>query len=58
MKADERGELVLIYNGLKIAQRTPPGAGKAAGWIPLEPGYNVTMSGDDIVIEHKGVRVH
>ena len=51
--------LFVIRNGVKIAKRTPPGTGKAAHWIPLEPGFVVTGGADsDLCIEQQGAALH
>jgi hypothetical protein len=53
-------DLFIIFDGKRIAKRGRPGTPQARTWVSLEPGYRVldSASGDEIVIEYNGVRVH
>jgi hypothetical protein len=57
LKADGP-DLVLIYDGVKIAKRGQPGSPQAGQWVSLEPGYTVYSSGPEMVVEYNGVRLH
>jgi hypothetical protein len=51
-------DLLFQYGGRTIAKRGHPNTPQAGTWIPLEPGAAVYDSGDTIVVEINGVRVH
>ena len=53
-------DVFVVFNGLRIAKRGHPKTPQAGTWVSLEPGWRVFGGGtkDDLVIEHKGVRVH
>jgi hypothetical protein len=60
MKSDKHykeGTPVLIYNGVKIAERGQPNSPQARQWVVLEPGYKVYGDGP-ITVEYNGARVH
>jgi hypothetical protein len=52
--------LFIVFDGKRIARRGRPGTPQAGTWVSIEPGYSVldSASGDEIVIEYNGVRVH
>jgi hypothetical protein len=58
MKTDDQGTPILIFDGVKIAERGKPGSPQARTWVSLEPGYTVYMTGNEIVVEYNGVRLH
>jgi hypothetical protein len=51
------GDLFMIFDGVKIAQRGRPGTPQAGQWVSLEPGYTVHMTETETVIEYNGVRL-
>ena len=63
IRSDGTG-LFVIFDGVKIAKRGPPGTPQAGTWVSLEPGWTVhdhhdVWSGEmAIEITHEGVRVH
>jgi hypothetical protein len=63
IRSDGTG-LFVIFDGVKIAKRGPPGTPRAGTWVSLEPGWTVldhqdVWSGEmAIEITHEGVRVH
>jgi hypothetical protein len=56
MKCDDRGDLLMLLDGVKIAKRGRPGTPQARQWVSLEPGYTVHMTKTETVIEYNGVR--
>jgi hypothetical protein len=56
MKCDDRGDLCMILDGVKIAKRGGPGTQQAKQWVSLEPGYTIHMTATETVIEYNGVR--
>jgi hypothetical protein len=41
MKCDDRGDLFMFLDGVKIAKRGRLGTPQAKQWVSLEPGYTV-----------------
>jgi hypothetical protein len=58
--ASDGKNLFIVFDGKRIAKRGRPGTPQAGTWVSIEPGYSVldSASGDEIVIEYNGVRVH
>jgi hypothetical protein len=43
MKTDDQGGApVLIFNGVKIAERGQPDSPQQGQWVSLEPGYSLS----------------
>jgi hypothetical protein len=51
-------ELYVVCDGVRIAKRGYPGTPQAGTWVSLEPGYRVFGGGDQLVVEHKRVRIN
>jgi hypothetical protein len=56
MKCDDRGDLLMLLDGVKIAKRGRPGTRQAGQWVSLKPGYTVHMNKTETVVEYNGVR--
>jgi hypothetical protein len=52
-----RDELYIAFNGKLIARRGYPGSPQARTWVSMEPDFEVTMEGGDLVIVQDGERV-
>ena len=51
-------DIFVVFNGVRIAKRGHPSP-QAKTWVSLEPGFKVVdETGESILIEQDGVRVH
>jgi hypothetical protein len=59
MVSDDKGDVFIVVDGVKIARRGYPGTPQALTWVSLEPGWTVldAKKGREIVVEYNGVRV-
>ena len=55
---DEKGDIYIVFDGVRIAKRGLPGTPQAKAWIVLEPGYTVYDEDDNIIVEHTDTRLH
>ena len=56
----ESGDIFVVANGVKIAQRVHPGTPHAETWVPLEAGWTVIdcEGGSTIEVTYEGVRIY
>jgi hypothetical protein len=47
-----RDEVYVVYDGRRIAMRGNPGTPQAGTWVALEPGFEVTVNGGELVVIH------
>ena len=54
-------DMVVIFDGVKIAKRGYTGTPQAETWVSLEPGYEVyggDTVGGELVVVYNGVPIH
>jgi hypothetical protein len=49
-----RDELYFEVNGKRVAKRGYPGTPQAGTWVSIEPGFEVTTKGDELVVTYNG----
>jgi hypothetical protein len=45
----KRDEIYVVFNGKRIAKRGYSGTPQAGTWVSIEPGFEVTMKGTELV---------
>ena len=60
LRETRRDELYVAFDGKRIVKRGYPGSPQAGVWEAIEPGFNVAMNGDALVVTKDGkpVPVH
>jgi hypothetical protein len=57
----EGDDLLIVFNGLRIAKRGHPHTPQAKTWVSIEPGWSVfggDVAGGQTIVQREGVRVH
>ena len=54
------GDMFIVANGNKVAQRGKPGTPQARTWVSLEPGWSVFDSDnlEMLIVAYNGDRMH
>jgi hypothetical protein len=55
---DNRDELFVVVDGVKIAMRGKSGSAHAGMWVPIEPGWSVVQIGNEIHVSYNTVSMN
>jgi ABC transporter substrate binding protein len=56
--SENRDELFVVVDGVKIAMRGKSGSAHAGMWVPIEPGWSVVQIGNEIQVTFNTVSIH
>jgi hypothetical protein len=56
--SDNRDELFVVVDGVKIAMWGKSGSAHAGMWVPIEPGWSVVQIGNQIHVTYNTAPIH